>query len=240
MFGITNSFLIDNTNKEWPVLWENANPSSNFAAQTVTVDLSDWSWIAVGAAVGTTGTSEMITLVRNGTSTTISLPNVGSTQYFYKRSITVSPTGVTFSTGYRNTTGTTGTSYCIPLRIYGVPGSNVSSFGGWTTLWENLDLTSSFAAQTISLDLSHWTTIAVKMQFHKTDSSDLTQKEISFISVGDYALATVHSLQRFRCRNVNVSSSGVAFSIGYQQQPDTATYTSNVNYAIPVAIYGVN
>ena len=240
MFGITNSFLIDNTNKEWPVLWTNPSPTSNFSAQTVSVDLSDWSWVAIGAAVSTSGTSEIITFARNGTSTTLSLPNIGGTQYFYKRSVTVSPTGVTFSTGYRNTNGTTGAGYCIPLKIYGVPGSNVSSFGGWTTLWENLNLAASFDAQTISLDLSHWKTVAVKMQFHITDSDNLTQKEISFISVGEYALATVHSLQRFRCRNVNVSTSGVTFSTGYQQQPNTATYTSNVNYAIPVAIYGVN
>lgn len=103
-------------------LWVNPNPTSSFAAQTVSVDLSKYRWIVITAKQQSDTSSDMsiATLVEVGVSSQLSIPNVGSTQYFYKRSITTSSSGVTFTTGYRNTSGTAATSYCIPMAIYGL------------------------------------------------------------------------------------------------------------------------
>lgn len=104
----------------WTLLWTNPNPSSTFAAQTVPINLSSWHLIAILAKPQETGSTTSVFLAAVGTDNILSVPNIGSTQYFYKRNATISSSGVTFSTGYRNTNGTTGTGYCIPTAIYGL------------------------------------------------------------------------------------------------------------------------
>ena len=104
----------------WTSLWTNSSPSSDFAAQTIPLDLSGWNLIAVLAKTTTSGNTTSVFLAAVGTGSILSVPNLGSTQYFYKRTMDVQTTGVTFSTGYRNTSGTSGASYCIPTAIYGL------------------------------------------------------------------------------------------------------------------------
>ena len=104
----------------WTSLWTNSAPSSDFAAQTIPLDLSGWNLIAVLAKTTTSGNTTSVFLAAVGTGSILSVPNLGSTQYFYKRTMDVQTTGVTFSTGYRNTSGTSGASYCIPTAIYGL------------------------------------------------------------------------------------------------------------------------
>lgn len=101
-------------------LWANPNPTSNFAAQTVPLDLSAWTWIAITAKLTATGSAETAHLIRVGSSSVLAVPNIESSQYLCKRLATVASTGVTFAQGYRNTTGTAGANYCIPTAIYGV------------------------------------------------------------------------------------------------------------------------
>ena len=104
----------------WTLLWTNPNPSSTFAAQTIPINLSSWHLIAILAKPQETGSTTSVFLAAVGTDNILSVPNIGSTQYFYKRNATISSSGITFSTGYRNTNGTTGTGYCIPTAVYGL------------------------------------------------------------------------------------------------------------------------
>lgn len=104
----------------WTSLWTNPNPDSAFAAQTVSIDLSSWHLICILAKPQNTGATTSAFLAAVGTENILTVPNLGSTQYFYKRNATISTSGVTFSTGYRNTNGTSGTGYCIPTAIYGL------------------------------------------------------------------------------------------------------------------------
>ena len=104
----------------WTKIWENNSPSSNYAAQTEAMDLSGYTWVAIIATISTSGTAETTHLVRVGSSVVLSVPNLGSTQYFYKREASVASNGITFGTGYRNNTSTSGTNYCIPVAVYGV------------------------------------------------------------------------------------------------------------------------
>ncbi len=104
----------------WTSLWTNADASSNFNAQTVSLDLSAYQFIAIVTKFSTTHDYESVNMIRVGGKSALETGNLHSTQYTAKRSAEVSTSGVTFSTGYRNKTGTTGANYCIPLAIYGV------------------------------------------------------------------------------------------------------------------------
>lgn len=104
----------------WTELWTNPNPTSNFAAQTVSLDLSGWSFIAIVTSFSASHDYQTTHLVRVGDTSPLDTGNLFTTMYTAKRSASVSSNGVTFSTGYRNTTETTGTNYCIPLAVYGV------------------------------------------------------------------------------------------------------------------------
>lgn len=109
----------DHVHPAFVELWANPNPTSSFAAQTVSLDLSEWKWIAI-PAVPESGSNEGVCFLRVGKEGRMLVTNVASNNYIYKRNADVTSTGVTFSTGYRNTSGTTGGQYCIPLAIYGV------------------------------------------------------------------------------------------------------------------------
>lgn len=104
----------------WTLLWTNSNPSSNFDAQTVPLDLSNWQVLAIKVKFNTNSPFMQLCFVMTGDGVLLFADNLGSTQYTSRRSATTSSTGIVFGTGYRNTTGTTGTSYCIPVAIYGV------------------------------------------------------------------------------------------------------------------------
>ena len=104
----------------WTSLWTNSSPDAAFAAQTVPIDLTAWNLICVLAKPQNTGATTSVFLAAVGTENILCVPNLGGTQYFYKRNMTVATNGITFSTGYRGTTGTSGTSYCIPVAIYGL------------------------------------------------------------------------------------------------------------------------
>lgn len=118
--GTANAYAReDHVHPAFVELWANPNPTSNFAAQTVPLDLSEWKWIAI-PAVPESGSNEGVCFLRVGKEGRMLVTNVASNNYIYKRNADVTSTGVTFSTGYRNTSGTTGGNYCIPLAIYGV------------------------------------------------------------------------------------------------------------------------
>lgn len=113
------SGIIPNTG--FTLIWKNNSPNSNFSAQTVPLDLSNWNMIAILCRTSTEGTAYNITfMVTDGNPYVLTVGNITTTQYFYKRMASAEETGVTFQTGYRNTSSTQGANYCIPLAIYGV------------------------------------------------------------------------------------------------------------------------
>lgn len=104
----------------WTSLWTNADPSSNFAAQTVSVDLSGYSVIAIKYCAQTgQGRYACSMVIKDGDSYYVTIGiNSTSNNYYYKRGASADSSGVTFTTGYRNTSEST--SYAIPVAIYGV------------------------------------------------------------------------------------------------------------------------
>ena len=104
------------------LVWENPHPSSDFSAQTVPLDLSDYDMVMIECKMSSSGTSRSEHFCRVGNMMIMQMANLAGSNYIYKRQATVSTSGVTFTTGYRTTTDTTGASYLTPVAIYGIKG----------------------------------------------------------------------------------------------------------------------
>lgn len=99
------------------LVWENSAPTSAFAAQTVNLDLSPYSAVAVEINLMGSATEQAVGIVMMGTAATIfGRPAAAATTY--GRQAAVSATGVVFSNGHNGSTY--GQSYAIPRRIFGI------------------------------------------------------------------------------------------------------------------------
>lgn len=115
----------DNLAKKPTLLWSNESPTSNFAAQTVELDLSGYSHVLIENSV-TSGSSNTYIrrteLFQKGFTATMF--NASHFTWMCSRRATVSDTGIVFTTGKYGYVGESGqgdgTQYCIPTKIYGV------------------------------------------------------------------------------------------------------------------------
>lgn len=100
-------------------VWDNPAPTSNFAAQTVEVDLTDYDAVLIKSRNTTSGEFSN-NLCMKDEATTLFGANAASTEYRYKRVATVNDSGVAFGNGFRGTASSAG--YLIPQKIFGVRG----------------------------------------------------------------------------------------------------------------------
>ena len=101
------------------LLWTNPAPTSNFSAQTVSLDLSDYD--AVCIITKTTATSAYRYWQFGLVGHSISMLNKSSTSATLSgRAAQVDPDGITFSNGYNGSTA--GAANCVPWYIYGIKG----------------------------------------------------------------------------------------------------------------------
>ena len=102
-------------------LWTNSSPTSSFAAQDVSVDLSPYEWFVIETRWSTTSnivlpltmfevdeTRHMVWMGNNSTNRT------GGRAFTYS----IANQAITFEGGYYNASA--GNAYAIPLAIYGV------------------------------------------------------------------------------------------------------------------------
>lgn len=118
-YGATEGLPPENVQID--ILWSNESPTSNFAAQTVALDLSKYKAVLIVATASTSDANggTAIGMVGDGITYNIFLHNYNANYaYSYIRSFTVSNSGVTFTSGLRETTA--GDQYAIPRAIYGV------------------------------------------------------------------------------------------------------------------------
>ena len=100
-------------------LWENASSTSNFAAQTISLDLSKYQMVAIAYRYNTTDDYRKIYFGNVGSA--MALDVVSTSGYLGWRSATVSTTGISFSTAtFNKNEGVVG--YVIPVAIYGIKG----------------------------------------------------------------------------------------------------------------------
>lgn len=108
------------------LLWENASPTASFAAQTLTLDLSDYdSILCVGkVSTGTLRDVPPAMAKVGGTDAMITAPISGKS---YRRILNATTSGVTFNAGesfssYASATMGSDNTCLIPNRIYGIKG----------------------------------------------------------------------------------------------------------------------
>lgn len=111
------------------LLWENPNPSSAFATQIVSLDLSEYDFVEIIFAYSTSALSDTDTRkahIGSGGKVLfgVSLTTSGN-PYIMSRGFSVANGGVTFEAPYRkqqnaSASATTNNTDAIPLRIYGI------------------------------------------------------------------------------------------------------------------------
>ena len=107
------------------LLWSNASPTSTFAAQTISLDLSTYNYVYIENCYAS-GSSNYLyrrtELFPKGCTGT--MLNSSFFTWLSSRRATIVDSGITFSNGKYAYVGDTGhgegANYCIPLKIYGV------------------------------------------------------------------------------------------------------------------------
>lgn len=121
MYGKTNAGAStggSNNGIEMVKLWENASPTSEFAAQTVSIDLSAYQLVEVHFKYAAAANGRAISSCPVGTRLNVVMG--GSNNALAMRYANVSETGLSFESGYLN--GTANTTSAIPVEIYGIKG----------------------------------------------------------------------------------------------------------------------
>lgn len=99
------------------LLWENSSPSSNFGAQTISIDLSGYTLVLIEQdPFGNDTLDVTIGLVGTGLKL-YALANT-NTNRNGARNLTITTSGISFTACTYN--GTTNNAYCKPLKIYGI------------------------------------------------------------------------------------------------------------------------
>lgn len=129
--------------------------------------------------------------------------------------------------------GTSG-QYSRADHVHPMPSAeDVGAMSKWDLLWTNASPTSSFAAQTISLDLSPYTFVSVYADHDNTANG----RYMGFCRVGD--TGKLFSVVNGRSvRDYVVSATGIQFKVGQRANYNAAIGTDNTA-AIPVRIYGI-
>lgn len=99
------------------LLWTNPNPSSNFGAQTISIDLSGYLLVLIEQDPFNNGSLDVAIGLIGSEMKMFCLANT-NTNRNGARNLTVSSTGITFSACTYN--GATNNGYSIPLRIFGI------------------------------------------------------------------------------------------------------------------------
>lgn len=118
-YGATEGLPPENVQID--ILWSNESPTSNFAAQTISLELSTYRAIAIVATASTSDANggTAFGVVNDGITYNIFLHNNNANaEYTYVRSFKIGTSGITFGNGLRGSTA--GAQYAIPRAIYGV------------------------------------------------------------------------------------------------------------------------
>ena len=129
IYGIKNKInvttaVVTDKGQHTDLLWENAATSSEFAAQTIALDLNGYDEVEIAYRPfnATTATKSEVCCVGKGTILDLVMSNngfgAGSLTFGGFRSVNTSTTGVTFDTAY-NYAGVDDRC-CIPTAIYGI------------------------------------------------------------------------------------------------------------------------
>ena len=239
------------------LLWENPNPSAEFAAQTVNVNLSGYDTIEIVTTFSAGGTNRFRTKLALGENTLLSTVGevVGASMKMYMvgRNCSTNANGVIFNTGgykyFDAAAFVESNTYAVPYRIYGVRNNLTSLLSPSVKidkLWTNPSPTASFDAQTISLDLSNYDEVEIKYagstSWTVDDSITVKKERRAYASIvaGNAGLqSTSNTVLYLGNRTFTVSDTGVVCSAGYALTSGGSYVSSANNVCIPIEIYGI-
>ena len=110
------------TGVEMVLLWENASPTSTFAAQNVAIaNITDYDMLLIECSYASDGPYRYSCLFKAEVGA-IGISHImwASTGNYSHRQVEVIETGIAFGPGHR--TGKEANGYTIPLRFYGLKG----------------------------------------------------------------------------------------------------------------------
>ena len=128
-------FFVEDTDVPFTMekIWENASPTSAFAAQTIELDLSEYDEVEVWAYTGTGNTAAIFSKIpvkesaveNTGLHYVYNYTSSSNTLSVRIRKCIVTVSGIEFATAYGKAAGTSGSSsssteYIIPFEIYGI------------------------------------------------------------------------------------------------------------------------
>lgn len=104
------------------LLWTNPSPTSNFNAQTVSIDLTDYeAFLIYTKGQSSTNTYNYNYVKKTDTGKWILADYQGDVRYATLRQITnITDSGMTFGNGAYGWSNNSGSKYCIPVEIYGL------------------------------------------------------------------------------------------------------------------------
>lgn len=211
------------------LLWENPNPTSSFAAQTISLDLSQYDVILFDIKADTNNSygyqysksrnigfiNETIALhtlnyiVPNGLS--------GQNVYTRTRNATISTSGITFGAGYTkkvsdSDVATVDNTTCIPLKIYGISKNNYTEINSGLT-WTKAGSVTGTSTVTVPETATEIMAIVKTGSYDSIFSNTCLKSEIPskwfiggyFYSNNDYATVNLNvsnSSRTFQLRNV--------------------------------------
>lgn len=229
------------------LLWENPNPTSAFAAQTISLDLSKYTCVLISYKAYKTYTAIQRSIGFKGEivelATTETRKKMTQTNASFSRDAEITETGIIISKGYEHEyTGNLrdNNDIIIPVEIYGIEtGSKSTSSGGGVQielLWENPDPTVAFAEQTLNLDLSNFDMVDVYCIW---STSDTTAYSVARVVIdGMISHVNIQDLNRVH-RKVTAVKTGLNFGSGEYVAIGGTTKTSDNKHCIPMKIYGI-
>ena len=241
------------------LLWTNPSPGTEFAAQTIELDLSEYDSVcieyrpfysysgtkSVTAPVGTTALGDL-------SMSNLGLVN-GTNTYNGFRHMEITETGINVQQGYNHSAADNRS--VIPVRIYGVKNKInittpvVTDKGQHTDLlWENAVPSAGFAAQTLELDLSDYDAVEIayygqiagslSLNFYGLKSEICLKNEYSSLDSIAFIGASNTSGYAFT-RNLQVLDTGIIFDSGYSGYTDGSGGASSTQAGVPCKIYGI-
>ena len=120
MFGKTNATTGPiKVTAPLTLLWTNSSPTSTFAAQTISLDLTNYDAILVKCRATTSAGQYFSQFCFKGETVNASVSSKSySGTNVYSRGVQCTNSGVTFTNGYSGSTS--GTGNAIPVQIYGL------------------------------------------------------------------------------------------------------------------------
>lgn len=110
-----------NSNLGGKLLWTNSSPSSTFANQTISLDLSEYNYIIISAIDTDDIETEKYSLIKVGSQNNIIGLKHRTAVDIRVRTVDVSTESVVFGTGKDVSGGVTnGNKYAVPYHIYGI------------------------------------------------------------------------------------------------------------------------